>query len=111
MNQKEFSRWIQQIFQTQDTEIDCAQLQDLLPIMVDAEVNGIIMNGEDRPVRLHLSHCPDCHDVYETVRRLAALTDSDRLPEAAELLAALNVKPAPKAVLEETAEPLVALRS
>jgi hypothetical protein len=108
LKQKDFVRWIRQIFQTEDAEIDCARLQDLLPIIVDAEVSGIIMNGEDRQLRLHLSHCPDCNDVYETVRRLASLTDNDRLPEAGELLAAFNLKPVPKPVPEETADPTFA---
>jgi hypothetical protein len=110
LNRKNFIRWIKQIYQTQDAEIDCNQLQELLPTFVDAEISGVILNGEDRGVRLHLSQCPDCHDVYETVRRLATLTENGRLPETAELLAFFDTPPTPQPTRSETAEALAVLR-
>ena len=105
MNREDFVRWIKEIYQTRDAEIDCVQLQELLPAFVDAEVSGMIMNGEGRSVRLHLSHCPDCTDVYESLRSIVALTESGRLPSADELFAALNLD---KVAESEAAEPLAA---
>ena len=104
MNREDFVHWIKQIYQTRDAELECSQLQGLLPAFVDAEVSGMIMNGEAQGVRLHLSHCPDCTDVYESLRSVVALTESGRLPSAAELFASLNVEP----TFAETAETLVA---
>jgi hypothetical protein len=105
LNREDFIRWIKEIYQTGDTEIDCVQLQEMLPAFVDAEVSGMIMNGEGHRVRLHLSHCPDCTDVYESLRSIVALTESGRLPSADELLAALKID---KVAQAEAAEPFAA---
>jgi hypothetical protein len=109
LNREDFVRWVKQIYQTRDAEVDCVQLQELLPAFVDAEVSGLIMNGEGQGVRLHLSHCPDCTDVYETLRSLVALTESGRLPSADELFASLNIEPTfAETPVKTGAEPLVA---
>jgi hypothetical protein len=106
LNREDFVRWIKQIYQTRDAEIECAQLQEVLPAFVDAEVSGMIMNGEGHGVRLHLSHCPDCTDVYESLRAIVTLTENGRLPSADELFAALNIEPT--FAEREAAEPLAA---
>jgi hypothetical protein len=106
LNREDFVRWIKEIYQTRDAEIECNQLQELLPAFVDAEVRGMIMNGEGQSVRLHLSHCPDCTDVYENLRSVVALTENGRLPSADELFALLNIEPT--LAENETAEALVA---
>lgn len=106
MNREDFVRWIKEIYQTKDAEIDCNQLQELLPAFVDAEVSGMTMNGEGQSVRLHLSHCPDCHAVYETLHSVVVLTESGRLPSAEELFASLDIEPT--FTETKTAEPLAA---
>ncbi len=59
-----FTRWIEQIYTTEEHEIDCKQLQNFLPAFVDAEVNRERL-PHTAVIRTHLQHCPDCQEIYE----------------------------------------------
>jgi hypothetical protein len=104
LNREEFSHWIRQIFRTDETEIDCERLQRLLPAVVDME-NGQNGNASAQTafaaVRAHLLQCRDCHDVYESLRQIAALENNGRLPEVEESLEA--IVPAGEPARTETA--------
>ena len=59
-----FTRWIKQIYTTEEHEIDCKQLQNFLPAFVDAEVEGERL-PHTAVIQTHLQRCPDCQEIYE----------------------------------------------
>lgn len=107
MNQQQFRTWINQIYRTEDQEIDCDQLQAILPEFVDAEVDAVSPELALSEIQQHLNQCPDCSDVMEGLYQAVSMHESGALPTLADLLAELEpegdrpyAKGAP--VMEET---------
>ncbi|MCI0399621.1 MAG: zf-HC2 domain-containing protein [Chloroflexi bacterium] len=96
MDLKQFVQWIGRIYETADSEIACDQLQALLPAYVDARVSGESPYSLYSQVLTHLTHCPDCGEVFENLYHIAALEAHGELPELAELLAELAPAPQPE---------------
>ena len=67
MAEETFTRWIEQVYTTEEHEIDCRQLQNFLPAFVDAEVKGERL-PHTAVIQTHLQRCPDCQEIYEGLR-------------------------------------------
>jgi hypothetical protein len=68
-----FHQWIHQIYTTQDEELDCNELLDTIPRYVDVEIAGGATDPHFPGVETHLGHCPQCQDLYLTLREAALL--------------------------------------
>ena len=68
-----FHQWIHQIYTTQDEELDCNELLDTIPQYVDVEIAGGATDPHFPGVETHLGHCPQCQDLYLTLREVALL--------------------------------------
>jgi predicted anti-sigma-YlaC factor YlaD len=64
LNPKEFAKWIDRIYTTEEEEFDCNQTQTLLPAYVEAEFNGTQPTFAS-DIEIHLSQCPDCMETYQ----------------------------------------------
>lgn len=64
MTEEKFTHWIENVFATQEHEIDCQQLQGYLPAFVDGELNDEL-SPQSTIVKTHLQQCPDCTEIYE----------------------------------------------
>ncbi|MDY7077817.1 MAG: hypothetical protein SXV54_12925 [Chloroflexota bacterium] len=98
MHLKTFRKWIRQIYATRDEELDCNEFFEAIPKYVDVEVTGEKANLRFPEIEHHLNQCPQCYDLYLTLRQ-AALLESRVEPlesqqiEPIELLESLQVEP------------------
>ncbi len=81
MSYKLFHQWIRQIYTTQDEELDCDEFLDTIPQYVDVEIAGGATNPHFPKVEIHLGHCPECQDLYLTLRDVALLEDQQTVLE------------------------------
>lgn len=72
---KRLGDWLAAISTTQDEEIDCDTLFALIEEVVEAAVAGVDVRSLLPHVAVHLDHCPDCRDLYETL--LALMEEHD----------------------------------
>lgn len=86
MERKELEELIYRILTTEDEEIDCGQVSQLIARYVDMEVSGADAPGLLPEVYQHLRQCGACAELHETLYELARLEQQDALPEADELL-------------------------
>ena len=86
MNRTNFLHWLDQIYATASTEIDCDQLQLLLPAYVDFEVAGSDPGGRLPQVKAHLAQCRDCFEEHTGLLAVAQLEAQGGLPEVEESL-------------------------
>ncbi len=93
MNRIRFLQWLERIYATAETEMDCEQLQVILPAYVDWEIAGRDPAARLSQVKAHLAQCPDCAEEYEGLRKVAELETRGRLPEAEESLEQLETSP------------------
>jgi predicted anti-sigma-YlaC factor YlaD len=56
---------------TQDEEVDCDAMAQAMPSVVEAGARGEDLSAVLPEIALHLSHCPDCRDWYQTLVELA----------------------------------------
>jgi hypothetical protein len=89
MEQK-FSRWMKQVRDTQDEEIDCSTCLDQVSYYVDLELATGEAAQSMPQVGHHLRQCVVCREEYETLRGLARLEARDELPTPDELIARLK---------------------
>ena len=73
MERESLIQWLERLYATTETEIDCEQLQALLPAFVDFELAGGEMDERFSRIRAHLAQCPDCSEEYELLRKVAKL--------------------------------------
>ncbi len=73
MHLKSFRRWVQQVYATRDTELDCMQFFNAVPRYVDMEVAGEEASHRYPNVKIHMDQCAECNDLYITVRDAASL--------------------------------------
>jgi predicted anti-sigma-YlaC factor YlaD len=83
MHLKSFRRWIQQVYATQDEELDCGQFFDAIAQYVDIEVAGDEASECFPDVKQHMDECADCYDLYVTVRDAAFLEREQVVSELA----------------------------
>ena len=65
------SAWLASIAATEDDELDCDALYAIVEEAVDAVVAGADLRTLLPLVAVHIDHCPECRDFYDT---LVALT-------------------------------------
>jgi hypothetical protein len=72
--------FLQNVLTTEEEELDCEEVMAVIARYVEVE----IANGNPRDVSagvpLHLSHCPHCAEMYETLKVLASLEADGELP-------------------------------
>ena len=86
MNRIRFVQWLERMYATAETEMDCEQLQALLPAYVDFEIAGQDMGVRFPQAKAHLAQCQDCAEEYAGLRKVAELETRGRLPEVEESL-------------------------
>lgn len=82
MDRDLFIRWLNRVYATDEAEIDCNKLEELLPLYVDAQVAELDI-GEERAARIrrHLFQCPDCNELYNALYLVASLEAGNGLPD------------------------------
>ncbi len=79
---KNFVKWIGKIYATKERELDCEQIQWLLPAYVDTKLNISLIKSTEfhqliTDVKTHLSQCPDCKETYRGLWYIAQLEVDD----------------------------------
>jgi len=96
LDRKHFIQWLERIYATAETEVDCEQLQAILPAYVEFEIAGGDPLTHFPQALAHLGQCPDCAEEYEGLRKVAGLEARSRLPQAEESLAQFEDVPTPE---------------
>ena len=86
MKHVDIENLIHRIVSTEDDEIDCNQLSELLAQYVDSEVLGGDAARLYPVVRQHLNQCDDCAEFHEMLFEIALLESQNRLPVVEDLL-------------------------
>ncbi len=89
MDHDRLLKWLDQVFATSESEIDCDQLQAMLPAYVEFELagsDGAEAKERAAKVRAHLAQCPDCAEEYQALKAAVGLELQGRLPGADESL-------------------------
>ena len=73
-----FHDWIRRIYATQNEELDCDQLLEVLPSYVDREVAVAERPQNATQIEQHLMQCPYCQEVYLALREVAMLEAQDQ---------------------------------
>ena len=70
-------KWLADIASTEDEEVDCQALEDVLESVVATAESGQSI-GELLPdLAVHMAHCPECAECYETLVTLAQRSGPD----------------------------------
>lgn len=68
LNKQEIFTLINQIYASNDNELVCSQMHDLLPVYVEAEFEGeALAKAVTHDIETHLHHCPDCTELYQGI--------------------------------------------
>jgi len=65
------NEWLRVISTTEEDEIDCGALFEIVEEVVEAAASGADVRQVLPHVATHLDHCPDCRDWYETLVALS----------------------------------------
>jgi predicted anti-sigma-YlaC factor YlaD len=68
-----FRKWVRRVYATWDKELDCDGFFKAIPKYVDMEVAGEKANLCFPEIEQHLGQCPECCDLYLTLRDVALL--------------------------------------
>jgi len=80
-----FSKLLQHVHDTQETEISCSDCLDQVSQYVDLELANGDAIGQLPLVKQHLDQCLVCSEEYQLLHQLAVLEVEDRLPGEEEL--------------------------
>ncbi|MFQ5593590.1 MAG: anti-sigma factor [Anaerolineae bacterium] len=94
MNHDEIEQLIHRILATEDEEINCAQVFELIARYVDMEVAGEDVAQLLPLVYEHLVQCEMCSDLHSTLYELADMEEQDKLPSVDDLLGDILGNPA-----------------
>jgi hypothetical protein len=61
------SEWLRSIATTQDDEVDCDAIVEAAERLVALGSRGADLRAVLPDIALHLDHCPDCREWYETL--------------------------------------------
>ncbi len=86
MERDEIEELIYRILTTEDEEIDCGQLSELIARYVDLEVDGANAPQLLPLVHQHLEQCNACSELHAALHELAVLEEHDALPAIDTLL-------------------------
>jgi hypothetical protein len=64
-------KWLNDIVSTEPEEVDCVALEDMLEQLVAIGASGQDVREVLPRIALHLDHCPECGEWYETIVALA----------------------------------------
>jgi hypothetical protein len=64
---KRLEEWLRAISTTEPEEIDCDALSEVIEEAVEAAAAGADVRSLLPSVAVHLDHCPDCRDWYDTL--------------------------------------------
>jgi len=67
----QLDRWLRSIATTEEREIDCDSLFEVMDRVVELAQAGEDIRRLLPEIALHLDHCPDCRDLYESLESLA----------------------------------------
>ena len=71
LNTQKISTLINDIYATKEDELVCTQVHGLLPLYVEAEYEGgVLETAVTHDIETHLHHCPDCTELYQGMRFL-----------------------------------------
>lgn len=62
--------WLSTFETTQDEELDCDAVFELLETVVEAVNAGQDLSEFFPAIAVHLAHCPDCRDLFDTLVEL-----------------------------------------
>jgi hypothetical protein len=72
---RRLSEWIEDIATTQDDEVDCEAMAEMFMTVIEASARGEDFRAALPHIALHLDHCPDCREFYETLVEIAKQMD------------------------------------
>lgn len=61
------SEWLRTIATTRDAEVDCDELMQAAESLVAAGTRGDDLRAVLPDLAVHLDHCPDCREWYDTL--------------------------------------------
>jgi len=64
---RRLSKWLATIATTEENEIDCDAFCDVIEEVVEAAAAGKEVRALLPHLSVHLDHCPDCRDSYQTL--------------------------------------------
>ncbi len=67
MDPARLNRWLQAVATTEDEELDCDSVFELMDKAVELAASGQDVRSLLPGIAVHLDHCPDCRDQYETL--------------------------------------------
>ena len=80
-----FTKWLKNIYETQQVEISCSECFDLVSHYVELEVAGQDPAARLPQVKQHLNQCRACRDEYEILRDLRRLEEKGEMPSTDDL--------------------------
>ncbi len=97
MDRRNLVHGVHRIYATNESEIDCERLQELLPIYVEVEISGADPEKQFPAVHSHLVQCSDCAEEYKGLRQVAKLEARGDLPKAEDSLSQFQEETIPAA--------------
>jgi len=85
MDRDRFTKWLKNVFATQEEEISCSECFDLVSRFVELEVAGQDPAATLPQVKQHLNQCRACRDEYETLLELRRLEEKGEMPSIDDL--------------------------
>ena len=67
MDPARLNQWLQAVATTEDEELDCDSLFEIIDKVVEMAASGQDVRSLLPGIALHLDHCPDCRDQYDTL--------------------------------------------
>jgi predicted anti-sigma-YlaC factor YlaD len=67
VNPARLDGWLKAVATTEDEELDCDALFEIMDKVVEMAASGQDVRSLLPGIALHLDHCPDCRDQYETL--------------------------------------------
>jgi predicted anti-sigma-YlaC factor YlaD len=71
MERPRFEHWVEQIYKTEEVELDCTECFDSVSSYVEALLAGEPGSENMRLVKQHLEQCRVCNEEFETLYELA----------------------------------------
>ncbi len=85
MKKHRLESWLNNIYTTQEEEINCSECFDSVSRYVELELSGGDPAAVLPKVTQHLSQCRACREEYEILRDLRRLEDHDASPSVDDL--------------------------
>ena len=80
-----FHDWIRKIYATQDDEVDCDQVAQVMASYVERLVAGEEVRSRFAAVEQHLAQCPLCLEIAAALRDVARQESEQVLPATVDL--------------------------